>query len=445
VIYDEKVWNSDKWNAKDYWQEFDFNRSFFEQFDELLHKVPLSAKIALDCENSDYCSACWYMKNCYLCFNAWPCENSYYSVDIVNTNNSMDCYCIVDSENCYECVVAFNCYDVQYSYDVKNCRNSKFLLNCNWCKDCYWCFNLENKQYYIFNEEYSKEEYFKKLENYWLLPLWKQKEKFENFYEWKYIKNHLPNIGSENVFNSENITNSKNIFHSKNLKDTEDFRYSQQFQYGGNKLWMDVSSYWWNMEKVYYSLAVWENISNSQFIIASFANISNLIYCIFCSRWTNNCFGCIGLENSSYCVLNKQYTKKEYEKLVPKIIEHMQKTWEWWEFFPAKLSPHWYNDVIAQNINPLNKEEAIKQGFNWSDYESLLPKVEKIINAKLLPDDITKIPDDILNRAIKCEITGRPFLIIKQELEFYRKHNLPIPKRHPDQRQLDRLKWHSNY
>ncbi|MDR2640371.1 MAG: hypothetical protein LBC61_03475 [Candidatus Peribacteria bacterium] len=58
----------------------------------------------------------------------------------------------------------------------------------------------------------------------------------------------------------------------------------------------------------------------------------------------------------------------------------------------------------------------------------------------MLPDDINKIPDDVLNRVIKCEITGRPFLITKQELEFYRKHNIPIPKRHPDQRHEDRMR-----
>ena len=37
-------------------------------------------------------------------------------------------------------------------------------------------------------------------------------------------------------------------------------------------------------------------------------------------------------------------------------------------------------------------------------------------------------------------MTGKPFRIIPQELEFYRKHHLPIPRRHPDQRHLDRMK-----
>lgn len=55
---------------------------------------------------------------------------------------------------------------------------------------------------------------------------------------------------------------------------------------------------------------------------------SELAYCIDCYD-TKNCFGCIGLRNKQYCILNKQYTKEQYEELVPKIIEHMTKTGEW--------------------------------------------------------------------------------------------------------------------
>jgi len=60
-----------------------------------------------------------------------------------------------------------------------------------------------------------------------------------------------------------------------------------------------------------------------------------------------------------------------------------------------------------------------------------------------LPDNISDIPNDIINWAIECEITKKPFRIIKQELDFYRKYNLPIPKRHPDRRHIDRVKFMS--
>jgi len=77
--------------------------------------------------------------------------------------------------------------------------------------------------------------------------------------------------------------------------------------------------------------------------------------------------------------------------------------------------------------------------MKWSGYESPFPKVEKTIPADKLPDNIADIPDDILAWAIICEVTGKPFRIIPQELAFYRKHSISIPRRHPDQRHADRI------
>jgi hypothetical protein len=42
--------------------------------------------------------------------------------------------------------------------------------------------------------------------------------------------------------------------------------------------------------------------------------------------------------------------------------------------------------------------------------------------------------------AIECEVSKKPFRIISLELEFYRKHNLPIPRKHPDVRHEERVK-----
>jgi hypothetical protein len=104
------------------------------------------------------------------------------------------------------------------------------------------------------------------------------------------------------------------------------------------------------------------------------------------------------------------------------------------------MSPFGYNETVAQEYYPLTKEEALREGFNWSDYEVPFPTVSKIIPASKLLDTIEGIPDDILNWAIECEVSKKPFRIIKQELEFYRKHSLPIPRRHPDVRHADRMK-----
>jgi len=45
-----------------------------------------------------------------------------------------------------------------------------------------------------------------------------------------------------------------------------------------------------------------------------------------------------------------------------------------------------------------------------------------IIFAKDIPDNLDEITEDILNKAIICEVSKRPFRISKKELQFYKKH-----------------------
>ncbi|MDD5624008.1 MAG: hypothetical protein PHI23_04860, partial [Candidatus Peribacteraceae bacterium] len=111
----------------------------------------------------------------------------------------------------------------------------------------------------------------------------------------------------------------------------------------------------------------------------------------------------------------------------------------WGEFFPLQFIPFGYNQSRAQEYFPLTREQAAKENIPWSDYLSPVPDVKRIISAAQAPEKIADVPDDILNWAIRCEETGRPFRIIKQELDFYRRTGLPLPRRHPDQRYLDRM------
>jgi hypothetical protein len=173
-----------------------------------------------------------------------------------------------------------------------------------------------------------------------------------------------------------------------------------------------------------------------------FSTFSRHTYEVYFSEYcinSKNCFGCAGIRDRNYCIFNKEYSKEEYEKLIPKIIEHMKSTGEFGEFFPVSLSPFAYNESVAQEYFPLSKEEVFKRGWKWRDQKDEMPKVEKIIPAEKLPDSIDDIPDDILNWAIECEATRRPFRIIKQELDFYRQMKLPIPHYHPDERHKRRM------
>jgi len=64
-----------------------------------------------------------------------------------------------------------------------------------------------------------------------------------------------------------------------------------------------------------------------------------------------------------------------------------------------------------------------------------------------IPDDIKNVDDSILTKIISCEHKGAcneqcatAFKIIPQEIEFYRKMNLPLPILCPNCRYYQRLK-----
>lgn len=163
------------------------------------------------------------------------------------------------------------------------------------------------------------------------------------------------------------------------------------------------------------------------------------IYYVFACYNCSDCFGCIGLRNQQYCIFNKQYEKADYERLTSQIVEQMQKTGERGEFFHPALSPFGYNETVAQEYYPSTFEQARSQGYNRSTYEAPAPTAENIIQGKDLPVTVEEVSDDILKSVIACEVTGRPFRIEAKELTFYRKHHLPLPRKHPDQRYAERF------
>lgn len=112
---------------------------------------------------------------------------------------------------------------------------------------------------------------------------------------------------------------------------------------------------------------------------------------------------------------------------------------EWGEYFPITISLFGYNKTTAQMYYPLTKEEALRQGYRWDDYEAARPETKTTISAHELPDDIENVTDDIFHAAIECEVTKKLFKITKQELDFYRRQKIPLPRRHPEERHLDRF------
>ena len=435
-VYSQEYWYGDGWDPKEYGQEFDFGRPFFEQLKELISKVPRFALTITKSENCEYNNFCASSRNCYMSNRLGDSEEVYYSYLAIESKDIVDCYNVTRCQICYEVVDADNCYDVFFGQNLSGCSVSRFLFDCRNAKHCFFCAGLRNAEYCFFNEPLSKEEYEKKIGEYEKLAHSKKED----------LRKRFLKLCSEQVVpaywgnKTENVSGNyllecKNVFDSYDCTGLEDGRYAYGHIYGNNA--MDtVFSYHIDWA---YEFAAGTSSRNLLFCFNILENCYNMTYCMDCVNNCHDCFGCIGLKHAQYCILNKQYSKEEYEALVPKIIEHMKQTGEWGEFFPITLSPFGYNETVAQEYFPLKKEEVSAKGWKWKEEESDLMKVEKIIPAGRLPDSISDIPDDILNWAIECEVTKKLFKIIPQELKFYHRFNLPVPRKCPDQRHLERI------
>ncbi len=105
-------------------------------------------------------------KNCEHCFQTEDSENVRYAgFVIMGMKDSMDVGHTGSSERLYECQnVGTKSSNLKFSFAVKESSNCEYLMTSDNCHNCFGCIGLKNASYAIFNKEYSKEEYFKKVD-----------------------------------------------------------------------------------------------------------------------------------------------------------------------------------------------------------------------------------------------------------------------------------------
>ncbi len=436
-VYKKDVWWGDSWDARDYGRPFDFNRTFFDQFNDLLKAVPWIDLLVDKTVNSDYTNFCNNVKNCYLVYASNNDEDCAYSSYIWGSNDCLDCLQLFDCQLCYECLDLINCYGCQFSKNCSNCSGLIFCDSCQGCQDCAFSVNLIGKKYCFLNQQLTREEYEKRMAQVRMdsfAGLNRAKQVFEE-HKKKFPVRYAKLIGCENCTGDE-VKNSKNAHETFDSNNVEDGKF---LLICGNSVkdCYDISG-GEDCELCYEATVVGVPSSKILFSAYCWNGATELLYSVLSPK-SKNSFGVASFQGAEYCILNKQYKKDEYEVLVQRIIQHMQKTGEWGEFFPSHLSPFGYNETLVQDYFPLEKTEALAQGFNWSDYEVEQFQGEDFMGADKLPDSIKDTDDSFANKIVNCSLTGKPFRILLNELTFHRQYNLPLPRLHPDQRHKVRL------
>ena len=451
IIYCKECWLSDKWDPIDYGQDYDFTTSFFEQFKSLQTSVPRANLYQTNFISSEYCNYGLDLKECYLLFGGINNERVYFGNQIFDSNDSLDVAFSEKVEFSYEIFECQRVSNVFFSCYSSDCVNSSYLIDCRNCMDCFGCVGLVSKQYHIFNQPYTREEYQEFINANRIGSYKNHLEFLEKLQELKLeIPSRYARIYKSLNSDGDDLVEVRNTHNSFSSHQAEDSKYLF-FCRNKTKDSYDTSFQGFNAELL-YEIAHGFSGSNTAFGVRNFSNQD--------SRYNEEChnclniFGCEGLRKKQYCILNKQYTKDEYEALLPKIIEHMNKMpyidskkriYTYGEFFPSDLSPFSYNDSLAQEYFPLTKEQAIESGYTWKDLEARNYQVTLKTND--IPDQIKDINGDVLNQIIACQHEGKcleqcteSFKIVSEELKFYKKMNLPLPRLCPNCRHYERIK-----
>ena len=410
-----------------------FHWSFLKDFKNYFQVSYKSGNIDFgNNENSDYAYCAFWVKNSYLSFVVWDdCENIMYSsVVYTNCKNVYDSVLVHNnSHNIYGSKWIWESYNIFYSLNIYNSSNIINSSNLIGCHDCIECNDLENKSYCYKNKEYTREDFFK-------------------------IKSDYKNTQAKLEYRAKNISSIKVvwewIFNSSDI----------ELGFFVNRLnsWKNIAYIWgWNGSSNFYdTFEAWIDSNNFYAVCNAWTNT----YDVYCSSLIDNgssnifysyymwacsyCLGCIWLQNKSYCIFNKQYSKEEWYYKVDEIFSKMDLDWELGSFFLPEMNPFYYNDTAAWLMTNLTKEEVVSKWYMWRDEEIKvdIPEGSTVVSTNDLDkyqwyDEQWnwKINPEILKVVIQDE-KWNYYKIVEMEYDFLMKHELPIPEIH----WMDRMK-----
>lgn len=433
-VYCNKCWWSDEWDPKSFAVDYDFSKTFFEQYKDLQVKVPRLGLAAFKNIRSDYTNGSAENKDCYLIFASDYNEDCLYSRLLQRDKQCVDCAFLHESELCYECIDCRKCFKCMFSEQCQDSTDLLFCYNLRNSNNCIFCTNGRNISNSILNIKYAKEEFEKKkgelLENYKSIE--KAKKEFEELKK-KTIKKFATqtkchNVTGDYVHNCYDGVELFDTYDAKNcsyMKDTENPTDSQ-----------DCNNYYYKPQFGYNIMGALEGskLKNSAFVFYS----NEVEYCDMCYNLANG-LGCISIRKGNNMIFNKEYSKEEYLELKEKIDVQMKDEKDFGQFFPPQVAPFAYNESLIQDFYPLTKQEAERRGYSWNDKTTGTYGKETIKKGEL-PESINNVDEKILNEILVCEDCDKNYKIIESELTFYKKMGLPLPHKDFECRHNDRMK-----
>lgn len=296
--------------------------SFLTDYQKLIKSLPQPTLYGGRNEDVTFCDHIYHSFNTYHSFQGGRLRDCAYMYDCTGADYNTFCVDCFDCDHCstcelcYECFVAYNCYNSSYLEYCLKLSDCHFSIHCRNSQNLFGCAELQHKQYCIFNVQYTKKEYEKKVE----ILLKRPAE--ENLKDLEKLRRKLPQPWmrvtrrSENSF-GDNIIDSKNSYFCFFANECEDSAYLFDCQFSRDCF----DSYGLHECELCYEITNLGHSYNCNYIHAG----DFLTDCHFCTNCYNsqNLLGCVNLKNKKFCILNKQYTKTEYWQKLKEIRKEL--------------------------------------------------------------------------------------------------------------------------
>ncbi|MDA1038208.1 MAG: hypothetical protein O2877_00790 [bacterium] len=424
-----KVMNDKSWANKDFTEQgrdVD-SRLFFDQLFDLATDVPQSAWRNMEDPINSIARISLGNQDSYFTVAA-RAKKSFYIADSYDVENCAEATWSSKLNDSYNLVRGVNISRSMVVRESRNCLNCAFIFDCRDCDSCFFSWNQRQAKFLWRNEQLSEGEWKKRWAE---LDLGSAKRFYDLMDEFK------QQLSSEIVWPENFNIKSQNSTgeYLENCLDCERSWYCDGMQRGWWSVWGSEGAEDSALGIDYRSNNGFGNpavVDSSQCRFSILVNRSQrLEYCIECHD-CEDCFGCVGLKRKKFCILNKQYTEQEYWQKLDELKTKMLEDGEYGQSFPQRFAVTPYRHSAApivftpdevESLGVMDFDADADGAFgNWEGKE--MHKIEDI------PDHINDVGDEWVGRTIWDPVMKRPFGILKPELEFYRKMNIPVPREH---------------
>lgn len=290
---------------------------FFKELQRIISSLPKRPLFILNSETTEFADKITFSKNLFTCFDCANCTDCAYVYDSYMSVNSIDCDYAVESQYCYECTDSYKAFNCEYLEYCGNIRDSSYCYDCSG-NNLFGCVNLTNKLFCIFNRQLTEDEYRKQVKIY---KTWKPEKILEEVEKIKKIYPLTQTVEGHN----ENTTYGNYIHYNKDCYMCFDAARNENCSYlydsFYNKSCLDMTYSGQNSELCYESIDSAQSF-NCNYIVESDScrDSSYVFYCLD----VKNSLACVGLSHKQYCILNRQFTKEEYDIVGKQILEELK-------------------------------------------------------------------------------------------------------------------------